>query len=314
MVAGDIPNLFESWDATSLKVSAPLEIIFVCGGTSDPDKEHDLTRRDALLSICITGDLAKYTFVRAEDVDVLAPRGYYRDFLKFEMDIAQICQIVLLFCESAGSAAELGAFSLESEIAHRMLVVIDDKMHEQDSFIRWGVLSFLEHLYSEAAACVLKTGEMGQGVGSRPDDIDKPAFGAAIASALKIRVRMAKENQSFDPSKSGHMIKLITGLIQDYGALKEDEIDTIMYCIGHPIEADDFRRYAQCAEALGWIKRDRRNLQTFYTATSEREALRFTFGINKPIDRSRWRTDVLQHWKKFDTERFESIQANRPKT
>lgn len=312
MVAGEIPNLFEFWDAGSLKVAAPIEIIFVCGGTTDKAKAHDLTRRDALFQICIAGELAKYHFVKAEDVDVLAPRGYYSDFLTFEMDIAQVCQLVLLFCESAGSFTELGAFCLESEIAQRMLVVIDDTKHNEDSFIRWGALSFLERLYTESSVCVLKTAEIGQAIGSRPDDIDKKAFGAALASALKIRVRMARENQTFDSSKSGHMIKLITGLIQDYGALKEDEIDAIMYCIGYPINAESFKRYAQCAEVLGWIKKDRRNSQTFYTATSAKEAIRFTYGNNKPIDRHRWRTDILQYWKHADQDRFESIQANRP--
>lgn len=312
MVAGEISNLFEVWDAGSLKVSAPIEIIFVCGGTTDKNRAHDLARRDALFDICLAGELAKYTFVKAENVDVLAPRGSYRDFLTFEMDIAQVCQLVLLFCESPGSFTELGAFCLESEIAQRMLVVIDDTKHDDDSFIRWGVLSFLEHRYSDAAVCVLKTAEIGQAFGSRPDDIDKQAFGAALTSALKVRVKMARENQTFDASKSGHMIKLITGLIQDYGALREDEIDVIMYCIGHPIDAESFRRYVQCAEILGWIKKDRRNLQTFYTATSEKEAIRFTYGKNKPIDRHRWRSDVLQYWKSFDQERFESIQVNRP--
>lgn len=312
MVAGDIQNLFDHWDAETIKVSAPLEIIFVCGGTTDPAVPHDLSRRDALLSVSMLGDLAKYRFIRAEDVNVLAPRGHYKEFLTFELDIGQLSQIVLLFCESSGSFVELGAFIMEGEIAHRMLVVIDDTKHDDDSFIRWGALQYLEEHYSRSAICVLKTQEIGQGAGARPDDIDKTAFATVIASALKARVRAAREHQNFDPSKSGHMIKLITGLIQDYGALKGDEIESVMAHIGHPLKEGDFLRYTQCAEALGWIKKDQRNLEDYFTATSQKEAIRFTFS-GKPIDRQRWRADVLQYWKREDPDRFESIQVNRPR-
>ena len=56
MVAGGLPDLFDHWDATSLKVAAPLEIVFVCGGTTDKSIPHDLTRRDALMSVCLVGE------------------------------------------------------------------------------------------------------------------------------------------------------------------------------------------------------------------------------------------------------------------
>jgi len=310
VVAGGLPDLFDHWDATSLKVAAPLEIVFVCGGTTDKSIPHDLTRRDALMSVCLVGDLSKYKFVKAEDVDNLAPRGYYKDFLSFELDIAQLSQIVLVFCESAGSFVELGAFCMESEIAHRTLVVIDDLKYEEDSFIKWGALAYLEGLYSRSSFCVLKTNEIGQGAGSRPDDIDRDQFAAVIASALRERARVARENQNFDETKSGHIIKLITGLIQDYGSLTSAEIKSIMEKIGHPLEDAVFDRYAQCAEVLGWIKKDPRILTDYYTATSEKDAIRFTFS-SKPIDRSRWRADVLQYWKQHDPDRFRSIIANR---
>jgi hypothetical protein len=311
LVAGDITNLFEHWDAETLKVSAPLKRVFVCGGTTDSNKAHALMRRDAFMSICCVGDLGKYTFIRAEDVETFAPRGNYDDVFTFEMDVAQIAHIVLLFSESAGSFSELGSFCVHEDIAQRLLVVIDDRQYEQDSFIRHGPLKFLETKFPKSAVLVVKTDEIGQKSGSFQTDIDKTAFGAIILSALKKRMRDARDDQTFNPKKSGHMIKFITGLIQDYGALKAEEISSILGCVGFPISEKELLQYAQCAEAMDWIKKDRRNLETYYTATSRTEALRFKFVDNKVIDRSRWRLDVLTYWKKEEPERFSSIQANR---
>ena len=264
------------------------------------------------MSICMVGGLATYSFLRAEDVTAFSPNGHYEDLLTFEMDVAQISQLILLFCESVGSYAELGSFCIEREITQRLLVVVDDNKYQLDSFVRWGPLKYLEDIHTNAAVCVLNTDEISQGRGALETDIDKDAFHRILERSIRARVRAAaREHQSFDPTKSGHMIKLITGLIQDYGALLEEEVDVIMYCIGHPISSAAFRRYALCAEAFGWIKKDRRDLFTYYTATSQREAIRFKF-THEPIDRSRWRTDIIQHWKTADPARFESIQANRP--
>jgi hypothetical protein len=43
----------------------------------------------------------------AEDLNAFFPNGNYHDILTFEADIAQLSDLVLLFSESFGSAAEL---------------------------------------------------------------------------------------------------------------------------------------------------------------------------------------------------------------
>jgi hypothetical protein len=133
-----------------------------------------------------------------------------------------------------------------------------------------------------------------------------------MSAALKKRMPEVRDDQTFDPKKPGHMIKMITGLIQDYGALKETEVILIMDVIGFPIRATTFRQFAQTVEAMGWIAKDRRNLATFYTATSKKDALRFKFLPGKVTDRARWRAEILQYWKDKEKDRFDSIVANRP--
>ena len=67
---------------------------------------------------------SRYLTILAEDLNAFFPEGEYKDILKFETDIAQICDLIILFSESYGSAAELGAFSMIEEIARRLLVGI----------------------------------------------------------------------------------------------------------------------------------------------------------------------------------------------
>jgi hypothetical protein len=118
------------------------------------------------MTICMLGDLARYTFIRAEDVQTFPPNGHYSDLLKFEIDVAQIAHLVLVFCESSGSFSELGAFCMDQEIVQRLLVAIDDGKYAKDSFIRHGPLKFLEDEYPDTAVLVLKTAEIGLGPGS----------------------------------------------------------------------------------------------------------------------------------------------------
>lgn len=312
MLSGRIPNIFELWDPTSLRVSTPKDVVFVCGGpTSDPPSAV-LSRRDLIMRLSRNGDFRKYRFVLAEQINALAPKENYRDILTFESDIAQISSLVLLFTESEGSFAELGAFSTADDITERMLVVIDDNYYNEDSFIKWGPIAYLENSRGDDAVYVLNRMDIGMGPGGRVTDINEAEFGRRLLNAIRTRVKSASGSSVFSAQRTGHVIRLITGLLQDYGALTAQEILLSLEFMEIDLTMGRLTEYMTSAALMGWIIRRREGLATYYAATGGREALRFEFLRDANyIDRARWRTDVLTYWQTRDIERTRVIEVAR---
>ena len=95
--------------------------------------------RDAFLKKMTNPARDRYSLLLAEDITRKNKfSSFYDNILLFETDFAQLTELVLLFCESEGSFAELGAFAIIDEIAARLLVVIREKYWEIDSFITQG--------------------------------------------------------------------------------------------------------------------------------------------------------------------------------
>ena len=191
------------------------------------------------MKACLSGSMHNYTFIKAEDVKPLAPRGGYKDWLTFELAFSELSHLVLLFCEAPGSYAELGAFSVVPEIRERLLVVVDDTAWRKETFVREGPLEYLEIMYPGTAVLVLKTEEVGLGPGSYGVDINLSAFIAKLEPAIISRFKEVRDDRSFNPERTGHLFKLMTGIIQDYGALKEVELRFIMSSIGHAVSDEE---------------------------------------------------------------------------
>jgi len=102
----------------SVRVRAPSSIVFLCGGVIDARLDPPTALRDAFYRSIKTAPPA-YTVVLAEDANPLTTDAGYGDLLSFESDIAQVVGLILLFAESAGSLAELGAFAASQPLHPR---------------------------------------------------------------------------------------------------------------------------------------------------------------------------------------------------
>jgi RNA-directed DNA polymerase len=79
-----------------------------------------------------------YELVLAEKAVQLYRDTAYRDLITFEEDIARIASIVVVIAESAGSLAELGAFSASDTIRSVLRVLIQQDYEASESFVRYG--------------------------------------------------------------------------------------------------------------------------------------------------------------------------------
>jgi hypothetical protein len=136
-------------DITRLRLGPPRRFIFFCGGKIDRASSTPLSLRDYIGRQITIKDA---NFVYAESATQLYRDTKYRDLIAFEEDIAQISDIVFLIGESAGSLAELGAFSMNDAIAPRLKVIVQDKYYAHESFIRNGPIRHLEEMRDDSVS------------------------------------------------------------------------------------------------------------------------------------------------------------------
>jgi hypothetical protein len=296
-------------DMNSLHVHAPASFLFVCGGPSDVTSEIPKSLRDAFLRVHAKGLFGDKDAIVAEGVQIFAPHGPYGDFLEFEADLAQISDVVVLFSEGSGSFSELGAFAIVKEIAERLIVVIDDRHYNEDSFIRLGPILSLSNRFGDGAVYVLNLKDINASNILNLAGLDEKAFGSLMNDIVKGRQLSVSNPTSFDRSNYAHLVKFIVGLVQHYRVLTFDEIDTIMFCL----DLGEFRpkldRLLFCAQQAGWIHHQRRGFNKYYSPIREKRALYYNLKPEtKVIGRERWLAQITDFWRKSDLARFNIIQ------
>ena len=298
----------DDFSVERIHVEAPTEIIFLCGGAyGNIGDEAILSMRDAFLKVLKFPAVGSRDVILAEDITRDSGFGeHYQDILEFETDLAQITDLILLFCESEGSFAELGSFSSVEEIAQRILVVIRDRYWQEDSFITLGPLRFLNRRH-EASVFVLEDEAVGI-VGNSCANISLDNFRDQLDPPLRERLERTREPSTFNADRPGHLIKLIVGLVQEFGALTEDEIAALIEKLGIELARERLRSYLLCAKSVEWLVVERKGFRDFLVAVPDKEAVNFRYlGETLPRNRARRKMDIRKYWKEHDEPRFRAI-------
>ena len=136
MVA-ELTSFFNDLELSELRVRRPSKFLFLCGGFIAPDgntKAQNL--RDYLYRVRRIS--RRFNIVLAERANQLYRDSHYGDLISFEEDVARIASVVLVIAESAGSFAELGAFTANETIQKSLRVVIQQRYDIAESFVRYG--------------------------------------------------------------------------------------------------------------------------------------------------------------------------------
>ena len=311
ITGGDIIDLVDRIDPGTIHVRAPSPLIFLCGGPTDVKNPKPISLREAFTRIYANKDLRSFDTIMPEDFKIFPPHGQYTDILSFETEFAEIVDLVILFSESQGSFTELGAFSMIKEIAERLLVVIDDENYNEDSFIKLGPLLFLQNNIGESSVCVVNRSDLNFQSIKDVTDLNIGMFENRIVAAINARKSEVKKPTTFSPDRHGHIIKLIVGLIQHYGALTKSELEKLLNGFAVELKVGKLANYLLCAINAEWILKDRRGFVEYYCAVPNKgEALVYKLRKERHIEpRERWRAQVSEFWKSHDDARFSVIQS-----
>lgn len=306
----------EDIDVEGIHVKEPFDVILLCGGQySDISEPTPKSLRDAFLkAMPPPKSINNLDLLQAEEVTKQFDfRENYDDILMFETDLAQIVRLIILFCESEGSLAELGAFAVIDEIVNRLLVVVRENHWNEPSFVKLGPLQRISRKVGREAIHVVADDDVGL-EGKSAANVDKKKLVDMLDGSLEQRLKAAKDSTTFDQSRAGHVIKLIVGLVQEYGALTVPEISWILRILNAERTEEQIRGYLLCAISVGWLACISKGSKDYIVQTKvslsrgvDAAVLPMREGA-KEMNKPRRRLAIRQHWMEKDKLRFAAIQ------
>ncbi|WEV64537.1 retron St85 family effector protein [Bifidobacterium sp. ESL0732] len=175
------------------KPSFEHSFVFICGkqildknGNRVPRSEQSNTNRYNIADF-ITRQNSKINIVFSED---FYNEKQNLDLLTFEEFLAEVCDLIILPVESAGTICELGAFSHSSEELNKKLVILVEKEYENNkSFIVQGPIE--------------KSRNAGASILYAPvKDDDTSILSLNVQTTLKYRLSTLLKNRKLNNPKS----------------------------------------------------------------------------------------------------------------
>lgn len=231
----------------------------------------------------------------------------YQNLVEFERDAGALSGAILLFSESPGSLAELGAFCMDDVLSERLLVVVSNSYFQQDSFIAHGPLKKLTGTHSDASVCVIDS-----------NSVEKFYDEASIvAEALEAKVNDHPKRELLSPLRIRDQLLLIADAIELFGALTETEALGILEFMGVSIDRNTFRRLAGQLKLFNLIAERQQYTQKYLIAPRQNRQFYLDYDSANPeekFDRTRFKMATFELLKKETARRkaYEQIHGEVP--
>lgn len=227
----------------------------------------------------------------------------YQNLVDFEREAGALSGAILLFSESEGALAELGAFCMDEVLSERLLVVVKRSHYNENSFVVHGPLLKLTGDHSDASICVVES--------ASPAEFYNEA--AVVAEALKAKVDDHPRKISFDPSRIRDQLLLIADLVELFGAITETEIRNLLEFMGVDIDRVTFRRMAGQLKLFKLVEERQQYTQKYLIAPKINRDFYMDYDAVSEIkfDRTRFKLAAFELLKKESTRRqgYEQIHG-----
>jgi hypothetical protein len=223
----------------------------------------------------------------------------YANLIDFERDVVCLSRAVVLFLESPGSIAELGAFCMDPQFSEGLFVIIGEDYYNAFSFISQGPVKKIEG-DDEESVCTVK-------------DIKTKAIEhefSQIVESLESKLKKAPKSLKFEPQTTRHQILLIADLIELFGALTVNEIVDLCELLGLKTTVPKVKHLYALLFRFGIVTTKKKNTTLYYLPTKHR--LQFldyqSIDKNKKFDRLRFKTKVSTPWIKDNVGRYSAYR------
>ena len=198
----------------------------------------------------------------------------FPDLLELENYLAHLADITVLFVESPGSIAELGAFANSDDIRPKMLAVLNNSHETEGSFISDGPIRKLSNENEDHVHYYTWN----------PNDLHSDLTEAEFADMTNDLVTFLEEieaarprQSSLKPAERGHALLLVADLIRMPGVATTSELLECLSALGCEADRKVLKRYLSVLQSVGFVTAHRRSNQKFFVRASEQKFIRYAY-------------------------------------
>jgi len=209
----------------------------------------------------------------------------YDDLLTFERDACHLARAIILFPESPGSLAELGALAVDDSIVDRLLVVVQERYlrpNYRESFLNLGPL---KRVQARQHQCVIRA--------ETTTDLTSDDF-ENIIEFVDARLPLDPEKQKLRVVNPMHKLLLIADLVDLLLIARPRELQAVLNFFRVEISIPELERVAKLLEFFGLVRIDNWGLELFFRRPEHqsRTWVDYTSRDGQPtFDRSRFKVD-----------------------
>lgn len=209
----------------------------------------------------------------------------YSDLLTFERDSCYLARAIILFPESPGALAELGALAVDDWVVDRLLVIVQRQFLEdgaRKSFLNLGPLKRAD---DRALRCVINT--------TSKRDLPLDDFDAVVAF-LDAKLPRVHQSERLKLENPTHRLLLIADLIDLMLIARPSELQSALRHFGLVLPAQELERVVKLLAFFELARIDHWGLEQFFVRRTnvDRAWVDYTSKTGQPkFDRSRFKVD-----------------------
>ena len=211
----------------------------------------------------------------AEEVNEWFQRdNAFPDLLELENYLAHLADITVLFVESPGSIAELGAFANSDDIRPKTLAVLNNSYESEGSFISDGPIRKLSNENEDHVHYYTWNPN------DLHSDLTKAEFKELTNELVTFleKIKAARPRQpSLKPTERGHALLLVADLIRMPGVATTSELLACLSALGCKADREVLKRYLLVLQSVGFVTAHRRSNQKFFVRVSEHPFIRYAY-------------------------------------
>ena len=231
-----IKKFKELVDPEKTRVESLFPLVLVFGGDADIKNGRHSSCRNVFLHWASENKFALEDSLRIpEQFKEWNSFEGYSNLVDFEKEAGCLTRGILLFSESPGALAELGAFCTDETLCERLVVVIAKEHYDVPYFISLGPIKRIEYKHGEGGICVVNA--------TKDNKLHAELFETevdGVGETLLEKVNTLPKTQQFLSQEIRNKYLLIADLVELFGALTETEIGILL---SHwKIDSNDLKR------------------------------------------------------------------------
>jgi hypothetical protein len=292
----------KSVDLPNCRVQNTPRLIFLCGGVVRKSGKYT-SARDYFFRYVKSHDSNLLRKIRlAESINDWFDQNVFSDLLELEVILADCADLTVLFVESPGSIAELGAFAASDVLRPRTLAILNSSFKQERTFIADGPVRRIrasdEDLvrYWKWDSKHINRAESLSGL----EEMSKE-----LTSLLGEKGKSTVKEQTISKASPGHAMFLIADLLEIVGISYVTEIVDCLVDWSFEVDRKRVQQYLLLLEHLQLVKKERRSNQVYYISRLPAPLIRHAFVADVQMrDRDRWKSVIRKSLAETDERRM----------